>query len=306
MLNGLSLFSGVGGIEIGLSDWVKTKAYCDIDKYACAVLRSRMSEGLLDKGEIYGDIKELHFKEGEFDIITGGFPCVDISNAGKRKGITAERSGLWFEMARLISEIRPRFVFVENVSAIINRGLDRVLGSLSEIGYDAIWTTLRASDVGAPHRRERFFLLGYPQHIRWDKTKNSGEHSEKESKVQTRTELCNLQSAGTSSLRKDTIEGVGEEDVPHPNIERLQRSLRKELQESTANREFTRQDLPNWTKDPAEFSTTSKSYVGRVVDGIPNRVDRIKCLGNAVVPKQAKEAFKILITSLSTTKTKNG
>jgi len=163
-LRGLSLFSGVAGIEIGLQEWVETEAYCEIDKYAQAVLKSRFGKDI----QLYEDITELHCKQNEFDIITGGFPCQDISNAGKRRGIKAERSGLWFEMQRLIGEVRPRYVFAENVSALINRGLPEVLASLAEIGYDAIWTTLRASDVGAPHRRERVFMLAYPDSERWD------------------------------------------------------------------------------------------------------------------------------------------
>ena len=107
-------------------------------------------------------------------IITGGFPCQDISVAGKGAGIEGVRSGLWFEYARLIGEIRPRYAIMENVGALTRRGLDRVLGSLSEIGYDAQWSDIRASDLGAPHRRERIWIVAYPQHA---ETARQREHS---------------------------------------------------------------------------------------------------------------------------------
>lgn len=92
----------------------------------------------------------------------GGFPCVDISNAGAKAGIEAERSGLWREFARLIGELRPRFAIVENVAALCYRGLGRVLGDLAEIGYDAEWHCIPASSIGAPHQRDRIWIVAYP------------------------------------------------------------------------------------------------------------------------------------------------
>jgi site-specific DNA-cytosine methylase len=102
------------------------------------------------------------------DVICGGFPCQDISCAGKGAGIHAARSGLWWEMLRIVRLVRPRFVLVENVAALLNRGLDEVLGSLAESGYDAEWQMLRACDFGLPHRRERLFLVAYAKGIRLD------------------------------------------------------------------------------------------------------------------------------------------
>lgn len=354
-LNGLSLFSGIGGIELGLKDYVQTKAYCEIDPYACAVLRSRMSEGLLDQGEIYGDIRKLHFEQGSFDIITGGFPCQDISNAGKRKGINAERSGLWFEMARLTDEIRPKYLFVENVSAIINRGLPEVLSSLAKIGYDAEWTTIRASDVGAPHRRERFFMLGYPEHAGRVRTEVIGEDNREQLEEKTEQELSCDESARGSCLWQKTInvahpvrhghdeqagqaqgeqergmptepanhgttttrepcagvqQGGNTQDVPDSSQERCggrentnrvhgQGMAEQEAQEQPILRgETTGRDRnPSglWDKDPADLDPEAEPYVGRVANGTPHRVDRIKCLGNAVVPAQAREAYRILM-----------
>ncbi|MFI0985039.1 DNA cytosine methyltransferase [Streptomyces exfoliatus] len=111
-----------------------------------------------------GDIREIDWSRlvGKVDVITAGFPCQDISNAGPRVGITGERSGVWRNVVEAVRHIRPRYVFLENVAVITRRGLDVVLGDLAEIGYDARWTCLRASDIGAPHQRERWFAVAVP------------------------------------------------------------------------------------------------------------------------------------------------
>lgn len=136
----------------------ETIAFCEIDPF-CRKVLAKHWPGV----PCFEDITKLDKEElnslGRIDVICGGFPCQDISCAGKGAGIHAERSGLWWEMLRIIRLVRPKFVLVENVAALLNRGLDEVLGSLAESGYDAEWTCLRASDVGAPHRRERLFLI---------------------------------------------------------------------------------------------------------------------------------------------------
>lgn len=294
-LKGLSLFSGIGGIEIGLEEWVETKAYCEIDKYAQAVLRNRFSNPT-----IHSDITKLKGKEGEFDIIFGGFPCQDISNAGKRKGIHAERSGLWFEMLRIISEVRPRYVFVENVSAIINRGLDVVLGTLSEIGYDAVWTTLRASDVGAPHRRERFFMLAY----------SNVSDSEGSLLKGCPNRQGQEQSGGSNSFSR-TFWEIDPADLPDPILERCGRGQTQSRTDKIGSLETNEQDNGNDTTDlnievkprlggvvngfPPKLDTCGYGYTPRVTSEKAWRTQRLKCLGNAVVPLQAKEAFIRLI-----------
>ncbi len=164
----ISLFSGYGGIELGLSLAlpIKTLCYVENEPYCQRILLSRMRDGSIPIAPIWDDVKTFDGKRwaGQVDFITGGFPCQDISVAGKGAGIKdGARSGLWFEMLRIIGEIRPRYALMENVSALLGRGMDTVLGTLSEIGYDARWTTVRASDVGAPHRRERVFILGISQ-----------------------------------------------------------------------------------------------------------------------------------------------
>ena len=161
----LDLFAGIGGFSLGMerTGGFETVAFCEIDEKARAVLSRHWPDV-----PIYGDIRELTAQRLRDDgihpdVLTGGFPCVDISTAGRGEGIEGEQSGLWSEYARIISEIRPRYAIVENVSALLVRGIDRVLGDLAEIGYDARWYVISASSVGAYHRRERVWIIAYPQ-----------------------------------------------------------------------------------------------------------------------------------------------
>ena len=160
-LNGLDLFSGIGGISYGLSHFVRTVCYVEIEPYCQKVLQARIKDGLLDNAPIWDDIKTFNGLPwcNAVDIISGGFPCQDISVAGKGAGIRGERSGLFFEIVRLVSEIRPRYVFLENVPALLVRGMGTVLGELSEVGYDVVWDCVPASAVGAPHRRDRVWIF---------------------------------------------------------------------------------------------------------------------------------------------------
>lgn len=161
----IGLFAGAGGLELGLRiaiDNLETVGYVERDAHAAAVLVARMEDQTLDRAPVWDDITTFDGKpwRGLVDCLSGGFPCQDLSVAGKRAGIDGERSGLWAEFARLIGEIRPRYVFVENVPGLLNNtAMRRVLGDLSALGFDAEWECVRASEVGAPHRRERVFIL---------------------------------------------------------------------------------------------------------------------------------------------------
>ena len=157
----LDLFSGIGGFSLGLerTEGFETVAFCEIDKKARQVLRKHWPDT-----PIFDDVTTLKGDQiGTVDVICGGFPCQDISYAGRGAGLAGERSGLWFEFHRLIKEVRPKWVIAENVSALRSRGLDTVLRSLAEIGYDAEWHCIPASAVGAPHRRDRVWIVAYPQ-----------------------------------------------------------------------------------------------------------------------------------------------
>ena len=159
----LALFAGVGGGILGgvLLGW-KTVCAVEIEDYPVAVLEARQRDGVLQKFPIHRDIRTFDGVpwRGKVDIVTGGFPCQDISIAKKdAKGIEGEKSGLWNEMARVVGEVRPRFVFVENTPSLVFRGLGKVLHDLSQLGFDAEWGVLGADDCGAPHRRKRIWLL---------------------------------------------------------------------------------------------------------------------------------------------------
>lgn len=165
-----SLFSGIGGLDLGLeSAGFETKWFCEIEKFPQAVLRKHWPDT-----PIIEDVRDVTEKNVQrVDVIAGGFPCQDISWAGIGRGIDYDlseqegtRSGLWWEMWRVIRELRPRYVIAENVPALTHRGLDIVLGSLAQIGYDAEWQTISAASMGAPHIRERVFIVAYKQGAR--------------------------------------------------------------------------------------------------------------------------------------------
>lgn len=159
-LRGLSLFSGIGGIDLALRSWVRTVAYCEIDRYCQGVLLSRMQSGDIDRAPIWDDVRTLTGTMlPKADIIFGGFPCQDISLASNGRGVDGKRSGLVFEATRLVSEIRPAFVFMENSPGIRSRGAERLVGELARLRYDVRWDLLSASDVGAIHARRRWWLL---------------------------------------------------------------------------------------------------------------------------------------------------
>ncbi len=256
MLNGLDLFSGIGGITLALREWVLPKTYCEIDRYARAVLLSRMSTGELPVAPIWDDVRTLKGKMlPQTDMVYGGFPCQDISVAGNGAGLEGERSGLFFEIIRLVGELRPSFVFLENVPAITTKGGLRVISEFASLGYDCRWTIVSASELGACQIRERWFLLAHSN----DKDDRlPGRSSEKI----TKSSLCS--------------EYVGDSDS------------QRELQQEGLEQKFR-----EWSCDPSWWA--SEPSVGRVVNGLPFRVDRIRGLGNAVVPAQAREAFRRLM-----------
>lgn len=267
MLNGLDLFSGIGGLSLALSPWVRTIAYCEIDRYAQAVLLQRMRDGSLSQAPIWDDITTLlpEMLPGSVDIIFGGFPCQDISVAGHGVGLEGKRSGLFSEILRLAQEIKPTFLFLENVSAITGRGLETVIREITEIGYDCRWSCLSAAEVGANHRRDRWWLLAYSNS---EKLRNEPRRS-----------------CGEGGKNKNVFGDNGKKEyVSYSMCERLEGQREKsvefhEKQSNTFNRSW-------WTTEP---------NVGRVVNGLPFRMERLKCLGNSVVPLCAREAFKELI-----------
>ena len=163
-MNELALFAGAGGGILGgkLLGW-RTVCAVEWDAYAASVLVQRQNDGQLQPFPIWDDVQTFDGKQwrGRVDVVSGGFPCQDISCAGKGAGIEGERSSMWAHMARIVGEIRPRYVFVENSPMLVGRGLTRVLSDLNEVGpYDTRWGIVGAHDVGAPHKRDRIWIVG--------------------------------------------------------------------------------------------------------------------------------------------------
>jgi len=265
MLNVLDLFSGIGGFSLGL-EWTggfRTVAFCEIEPYCQAVLRKHWPDV-----PIYDDVRTLTAdtlrRDGiAVDVICGGFPCQDLSFAGKRAGLEGARSGLWLEFARLIREIRPRFVIVENVPGLLSLGMGRVLGDLAALGYDAVWDCIPAAAVGAPHLRDRVWIVGYAASARLHAAAQPGVHREEKG-------------AGPRDAqpqrRGDDVANANSRDG-HGRRRSLQMG-REWSQSETAEDGFA--GRTQWLAEPD---------VGRVAHGVPARVDRLRALGNAVVPQ---------------------
>jgi len=160
----LALFAGAGGGIWGgkLLGW-RTVCAVEWEPYAASVLAQRQNDGLLAPFPIWDDVRTFDGKpwRGAVDVVSGGFPCQDISIAGKGAGLDGERSGLWKEMARIILEVQPRYVLVENSPMLVSRGLATVLADLAAMGFDARWGVVGADDVGAPHERKRMWVVGF-------------------------------------------------------------------------------------------------------------------------------------------------
>ena len=321
-MNGLDLFSGIGGLTVALQEWVKPVAYCEIDKYCQGVLLSRMATNDIANAPIWDDITSFPLESftGEIDIIYGGFPCQDISVAGNGAGLEGKRSGLFFEIMRLSKEIKPKFIFLENVPAITTRGGLRVVREIAEMGYDCRWCIISAASVGARHRRERWFLLAHTKHDGQSANENGAsfielfisrkrkEKQEENSRTFERTGSISRDVADTKSERQQKNEcmqfgyestqplftgnGKNDSNSDSESIKQANSTSKSFNSKRKAWRNNTRQC---WPFESREHWQEIVDGMGRVSDGVPYQVDRIKSLGNAVVPPQAKKAFEILM-----------
>ena len=269
----LDTFSGIGGFSYAAEKLVggyETTQFVENAPYCQKVLNKHWPNV-----PIHDDIETYRAELYSADVICGGFPCQDISTAGQRKGITeTSRSGLWFQLIRTIRMVRPKYFILENVSAILANGLDIVLRDIYEAGYDAEWCCIPSSFVGACHQRDRWWLIAYP---------NSKQSSRTKSEIQTRR----IFSSGS------TRSG----NVADSNSYGLQREIGSRLHRPTWRTQNIRRLNKNWRQ------YVSKSVLRRGDDGLSNRVDRLKALGNAVVPQVAAiplQRVKTLHESLTT------
>lgn len=298
-LKTLHLFAGIGGgllADIILGH----KPICAVewDSYCCSVLRERASEGWFPDLQVFdGDVRVFNASDwkGKVDIIHAGFPCQPHSVAGKRKGADDDRN-LWPATARVIGEILPRWVFLENVPGIISNGfIETVLSDLACLGYDARWTVLGAYQVGAPHRRDRWFCLANA----------TGKQTFREGQGRffpITPQCCKDVANATGVRREEGGDYAGTEfqkaggykpclsgEILADPFDNGSHHSEKNATKSCKDKQKNRVSVGNgsWWK--------SEPDLGRVAYGVASRVDRLKALGNGQVPLQAAIAFKILI-----------
>lgn len=270
----LHLFAGAGG-GILAGQLLGHRCVCAVERepYAQAVLVARQNDGTFPPFPIWDDVQNFDGRpwRGIVDVVCGGFPCQDISVAGNGAGIDGERSGMWHHMARIIGEVRPRYVIVENSPALTSRGLGRVLADLAALGFDAQWGVLGASDVGAPHKRERIWIVANASSLR--KLQPQGSECNQRGRTGNRCE-----SADVANSNSHVIQGL--ESEPQQGAHRRQTGLHGGAG-----------SLPAWPADPAD---APEPGLGRVVNGMAHRSHRLKAIGNGQVPRVAAAAWKLL------------
>jgi DNA (cytosine-5)-methyltransferase 1 len=307
----------MGGISEGLSEWVRPVAYCEINPHARRILLRRIEKGQLANAPIWDDVRTLPTAElGRVDIVYGGFPCQDISAAGRGAGLAGERSGLFYEITRLCDDLRPRFVFLENVPAITTRGLDAVIGEFTKLGYDCRWTIVSAAELGANHLRRRWFLLAHtnrigireqpkcelmrsdspvtepncPQTIISDSADfGLGRRVEFEKCSEGARNVADAQGVGSNKWR---FKGGAPAEITKLEFDSENGNAASEgLQDGAIESmgkpgQIEKLERPNWWAIEPD--------VVRVANGIPDRRHRIEALGNSVVPHCVHVAFKRL------------
>jgi DNA (cytosine-5)-methyltransferase 1 len=309
MLKHLDLFSGIGGFSLGLESagLVETVAFCDFDQYCQKVLKKNFP-GV----PVYGDVKELNHDKlkadgiDQIDIITGGYPCQPFSVAGRKKGEEDPRH-VWPEMFRLIQELRPTWVIGENVGGHIKLGLDSVLENLESEGYSARTFSISASSIGANHKRERVwivahsnemqrqFLCGQKSEQRQETFEGTSERSgtpismanserlgrtegtEKSKELEREESSDQLDHCGKGCTKCQSCQTMANSEGSEGNVNDSNGGNGKAPQEELFGEHGSASGVSAWwSVEPS---------VGRVAHGVPDRVDRLKCLGNSVVPQ---------------------
>ena len=307
-MNELALFAGAGGGILGgkLLGW-RTVCAVEWEAYPASVLCARQNDGILPPFPIWDDVQTFDAKpwRGIIDVVSGGFPCQDISIAGNGDGLDGERSGMWREMARIISEVRPRYAFVENSPMLVTRGLERVLADLTAMGYDSRWGVVSAADIGANHQRRRIWIVAHSRYRRrrdkriaetrqnsqteWSADSNQigGSGQQPKDVAYTQELFSNGGNNNTRiSLERETQSKFGNdcgaETLAYSNSAQLQGNKRTQR----INQEHSNIGGSSWWQ--------TEPNVGRVADGVAYGMDRLKAIGNGQVPLCATTAFKQL------------
>ena len=329
-MNELALFAGAGGGILGghLLGW-RTVCAVEWEPYPASVLCARQNDGLLPPFPIWDDVQTFDGKpwRGIVDVVSGGFPCQDISAAGGGAGIDGERSGMWREMARIICEVQPRFAFVENSPMLTSRGLGTVLGDLAAMGFDAKWGVLGAADVGANHQRNRIWIVGnqvaHASSIR--RSEGRDDHGQDDGSKpatdgQHSSQMADADIAGFERGQQQSQISNSQRDLANSYIYGFDNSKQRELGESTIQTE-TREEFDQVGRysilanadslqrqrnkcsqriesKHSNFGSSSwwqsEPNMGRVAHGVAARVDRLKAIGNGQVPLCAATAWQLL------------
>jgi len=298
LLRELSLFTGYGGMSLGLKlalKEVRTVGYCEIEPYCQEIIKARIRDGFLDDAPIWPDIRTADFSglRGLVDIVTAGFPCQPHSVAGKRVGALDKRN-LWPDTLRVIDDVGPAIVLLENVPGILANGYAGiVVGELASAGYDALWGLLSASTVGAPHVRTRWWCLAYPNRFRAAKSGWRGDC--------LGAFLGQVQGRGDQEDTKDQSADANDcsEEMGYTNGKRRS-NTRQGLNEVSKSNDTIPSFPPN-PDDAKAWRTIHREHpslepaIRRMADGTPHRVDRLKAAGNGVVPIQAAFAIRLLL-----------
>tara|TARA_B000000565_G_scaffold185871_1_gene141375 strand:- start:28 stop:897 length:870 start_codon:yes stop_codon:yes gene_type:complete len=279
----LDTFAGIGGFSYAATKLVggyRTTQFIEIDPFCQKILKKHFPFT-----PIHDDIRTFTAIPGQYDVICGGFPCQSISVAGNRAGITEEsRSGIFYELMRVIRMVRPRFVVLENVAAILNNGLDIVLGELSQAGYDAEWSVISASSLGACHRRSRWWCVAYTNDYGSSTSSISGLDDKTNNDSSERTNQISESSRSIESANSRVIQSFTKST--DSNGKRLQREDFSKMEREIWAKGTSRCLNPDWR------SYVSKPILRRGDDGLSYRVDRTKALGNSVVPQVAAIPLK--------------
>ncbi len=279
----LDTFAGIGGFSYAATKLVggyRTTQFIEIDPFCQKILKKHFPFT-----PIHDDIRTFTAIPGQYDVICGGFPCQSISVAGNRAGITEEsRSGIFYELMRVIRMVRPRFVVLENVAAILNNGLDIVLGELSQAGYDAEWSVISASSLGACHRRSRWWCVAYTNDYGSSTSSISRLDDQANNDSSKRSNQVSQSSRGIESTNSRVVQSSAKST--NSNSKRLQRENFSEMEREIWAKSASRRLNPDWRQ------YVSKPILRRGDDGLSYRVDRTKALGNSVVPQVAAIPLK--------------